>query len=99
MTVRTAGRAAHSAYPHLGQSATLRLVQLLAELETIELPTDPVLGNTTINIGMLSGGVADNVVAPVGRGATDGASGRAGRRRRDGGASDGSAIARRWTWA
>jgi acetylornithine deacetylase len=65
MTVRTAGRAAHSAYPHLGQSATLGLVRLLAEIESVDLPIDPVLGNTTINIGMLSGGVADNVVAPA----------------------------------
>ena len=64
MTIRTAGRAAHSAYPHLGRSATLGLVRLLAEVETIELPSDPVLGRTTINVGMLSGGVADNVIAP-----------------------------------
>lgn len=65
MTVRTAGRAAHSAYPHLGQSATLDLVRLLADLESLDLPRDPVLGDTTINIGMLAGGVADNVVAPA----------------------------------
>jgi acetylornithine deacetylase len=64
MTLRTSGQAAHSAYPHLGRSATLDLVRLLAELETLDLPRDPVLGETTINIGMLSGGVADNVVAP-----------------------------------
>jgi acetylornithine deacetylase len=30
----------------------------------MDLPTDELLGNTTINIGSLSGGVADNVVAP-----------------------------------
>jgi len=64
MTVRTAGRAAHSAYPHLGTSATMGLVRLLAELDTVDLPRDPMLGATTINIGSLSGGVADNVVAP-----------------------------------
>jgi len=64
MTVRTAGRAAHSAYPHLGESATLSLVRVLAELDTIALPRDPLLGETTINIGMLSGGIADNIVAP-----------------------------------
>jgi acetylornithine deacetylase len=64
MTVRTVGRAAHSAYPHLGKSATMGLVRLLAELDTVDLPRDPVLGETTINIGSLSGGVADNVVAP-----------------------------------
>jgi acetylornithine deacetylase len=61
---RTEGQAAHSAYPHLGRSATRDLVLLLAELDRIELPTDETLGNTTINIGSLAGGVADNVVAP-----------------------------------
>ena len=62
--VRTIGQAAHSAYPHLGQSATRDLVHLLAELDSLDLPTDELLGKTTINIGSLSGGVADNVVAP-----------------------------------
>ncbi|MFI5230572.1 MAG: M20/M25/M40 family metallo-hydrolase, partial [Gemmatimonadales bacterium] len=64
VTVRTAGQAAHSAYPHLGRSATRDLVQLLAELEAVEFPVDGLLGATTVNIGALSGGVADNVVAP-----------------------------------
>jgi acetylornithine deacetylase len=61
---RTTGQAAHSAYPHLGRSATRDLVLLLAELDRIEFPTDETLGNTTVNIGGLAGGVADNVVAP-----------------------------------
>ena len=64
VTVTTRGRAAHSAYPHLGRSATRDLVQLLSELDSLTLPHDDVLGDTTINIGGLSGGVADNVVAP-----------------------------------
>ena len=64
MTLRTAGRAAHSAYPHLGESATMNLVRLLSELEAVELPRDAILGDTTINVGSLAGGVADNVVAP-----------------------------------
>jgi acetylornithine deacetylase len=64
VVVRTAGRAAHSAYPELGRSATRDLVHLLAELDAIELPTDALLGETTVNIGSLAGGVADNVVAP-----------------------------------
>jgi len=64
VTVRTAGQAAHSAYPELGRSATRDLVYLLAELDAIEMPRDAVLGATTVNIGSLSGGVADNVVAP-----------------------------------
>ena len=62
--LRTVGEAAHSAYPHLGRSATRELVHLLAELDTLELPQDELLGETTVNIGRLEGGVADNVVAP-----------------------------------
>ena len=65
VVVRTDGEAAHSAYPQLGRSATLALVNLLAELDALALPSDALLGETTINIGRLSGGVADNVVAPA----------------------------------
>lgn len=65
LVVRTEGVAAHSAYPELGRSATRELVRLLAELDALELPRDPLLGETTVNIGGLSGGVADNVVAPA----------------------------------
>jgi acetylornithine deacetylase len=54
--IRVAGQAAHSAYPHLGRSATRDLVHLLAELEALVLPRDELLGQTTINIGHLSGG-------------------------------------------
>ena len=64
VTVRTEGRAAHSAYPHLGHSATADLVRLLAGLDEVRLPSDPLLGETTIHIGHLAGGVADNVIAP-----------------------------------
>ena len=63
-TIRAQGEAAHSAYPHLGKSATRDLVHLLAEIDALVLPRDELLGETTINIGRLSGGVADNVVAP-----------------------------------
>jgi acetylornithine deacetylase len=65
VVVRTTGRAAHSAYPELGDSAISRLVALLAELDDLNLPSDPVLGATTVNIGAISGGVADNVIAPA----------------------------------
>jgi acetylornithine deacetylase len=63
-TLRCQGTAAHSAYPHLGRSALADLVRLLAELETLALPRDEQLGDTTINIGVITGGVADNVMAP-----------------------------------
>jgi acetylornithine deacetylase len=64
VVVRTEGVPAHSAYPELGRSATMALVRLLAEIDDLELPRDPVLGETTINVGSIEGGVADNVVAP-----------------------------------
>ena len=62
--VRTHGRAAHSAYPERGHSATRDLVRLLATLDDVAWPHDPLLGPTTVNIGQLAGGVADNVFAP-----------------------------------
>lgn len=62
--IRVSGEAAHSAYPHLGRSATRDLVHLLAELDDLALPHDDLLGATTVNIGYLAGGVADNVMAP-----------------------------------
>lgn len=56
------GRAAHSAYPHLGDSAIEKLIDALTCLRTLPFPSDPELGETTYNIGVLSGGVAPNVV-------------------------------------
>jgi acetylornithine deacetylase len=64
MTLRVRGVSAHSAYPHLGRSATLELARILATLDDVQLPRDDVLGETTVNIGVISGGVADNVIAP-----------------------------------
>jgi acetylornithine deacetylase len=64
-TLRTRGVPAHSAYPHLGHSAITDLVRLLHEIPSLELPCDEVLGETTVNVGMISGGVADNIVAPM----------------------------------
>ncbi|MFL6262536.1 MAG: M20/M25/M40 family metallo-hydrolase [Thermoanaerobaculia bacterium] len=61
------GRAAHSAYPELGESAIDRLLDVLARLRALPLPTDPVLGETTLNVGTLAGGRAANVVADLAR--------------------------------
>jgi acetylornithine deacetylase len=62
--VRTTGVAAHSAYPQLGDSAITKLVALLHDLPSLELPYDDLLGATTINVGQIEGGIADNVIAP-----------------------------------
>jgi acetylornithine deacetylase/succinyl-diaminopimelate desuccinylase-like protein len=60
--VRTTGKAAHSAYSHLGESAIKPMLALLPTLDTLELPTDEVLGNTTLNIGTIRGGTEANIV-------------------------------------
>ena len=57
------GVAAHSAYPQLGRSAIDALLDVLHDVRALEFPTDPILGDTTLNVGVVSGGVADNVVA------------------------------------
>jgi aspartate kinase len=61
--VRTHGQEAHSAYPELGRSAVMAMVGLLAELPSLALPHDPLLGETTVNAGVIRGGSAANVFA------------------------------------
>ncbi|HXI93658.1 MAG TPA: M20/M25/M40 family metallo-hydrolase [Blastocatellia bacterium] len=62
--LRARGRAAHSAYPEMGESAIEKLLDVLNDLRRIELPRDQTLGATTMNIGMIKGGVAGNVIPP-----------------------------------
>ena len=59
------GRAVHSAYPELGDSAVEKLLDALVALRGVDLPVDPLLGATTYTVGVLSGGVAPNVVPPA----------------------------------
>ncbi len=56
------GRACHSAYPELGDSALLKMLDALAAIRGIELPVDPILGPSTCNIGTLKAGRAPNVI-------------------------------------
>jgi acetylornithine deacetylase len=56
------GRMAHSAYPELGESAIDKLLDALNRLRAIELPTDDDVGPCTMNIGVIEGGRAPNVV-------------------------------------
>ncbi|MFL6203026.1 MAG: M20/M25/M40 family metallo-hydrolase [Thermoanaerobaculia bacterium] len=67
LRIEAAGRMAHSAYPELGESAIDRLLEALARLRGVPLPSDPVLGETTLNIGTVSGGRASNVIADQAR--------------------------------
>ena len=60
--VRTTGREAHSAYPHLGQSAITPMLEMLPELATLPLPVDEILGSTTVNVGLIRGGTEANIV-------------------------------------
>jgi len=60
--LRAKGRAAHSSFPELGESAIDKLIDALIELRTIEMPEHPVLGRTHYTIGLIKGGVAPNVV-------------------------------------
>jgi acetylornithine deacetylase len=61
-TIRIRGREAHSAYPHLGRSAIEPMLELLPTLRKLPLPSDPVLGDTTVNIGTIKGGTEANVI-------------------------------------
>ncbi len=63
--LKATGRAAHSAYPHLGESAIDKLLDILADLRRLRLPVDARLGPSTLNIGLIRGGVATNVIAPA----------------------------------
>ena len=59
-----AGKAAHSGYPELGESAIDKLIDCLIALRAAEWPSDPLLGTTHFTVGLISGGVAPNVISP-----------------------------------
>lgn len=56
------GKMAHSAYPELGESAIEKLLAALNRLKEIRLPENPEVGPTTLNIGLIEGGRAPNVI-------------------------------------
>lgn len=58
------GRAAHSSLPHLGESAIEKMLDALVALREADWPADDVLGETNYSIGLMSGGVAPNVIPP-----------------------------------
>lgn len=61
--LRSSGKMAHSAYPELGESAIHKLVEALARILEIELPMTEDVGPSTLNIGLIQGGHAPNVIA------------------------------------
>lgn len=62
--IKTTGRSAHSAYPEEGESAIEKLLDILDDLRHTKFPNDAFFGETTVNIGTISGGVALNVIPP-----------------------------------
>ncbi len=60
--VTASGRMAHSAYPELGDSAIDKLIAVLSRLLAMPLPSDPEIGPCTLNIGLIEGGRAPNVI-------------------------------------
>jgi acetylornithine deacetylase len=57
------GKMAHSAYPELGESAIDKLVAALADVHALQLPVVEGIGESTLNVGLISGGRAPNVIA------------------------------------
>lgn len=62
MHLTATGKAAHSGYPELGESAIDKLLNSLQELRQLDLPSNDRFGKTTMNIGCINGGVAPNVI-------------------------------------
>ncbi|MGJ8645075.1 MAG: M20 family metallopeptidase [Luteolibacter sp.] len=66
-TLSATGTSAHASQPHLGDNAILKLSQALLTLQKNLAPalaayTHPILGPSTLNIGMITGGTAPNIV-------------------------------------
>ncbi len=61
--LRCSGRMAHSAYPELGESAIDKLLEALHDVMALPLPIEPEIGPSTLNIGLIQGGRAPNVIA------------------------------------
>ena len=61
-SLRAKGRAAHSSFPELGESAIEKLIDALVMMRTMEMPDHPVLGRTHYTVGLIKGGVAPNVI-------------------------------------
>ena len=64
LNIKTSGKAAHSAYPEEGESAIEKLLDILDDIRNAEFPSDEFFGETTVNIGTISGGLALNIIPP-----------------------------------
>jgi acetylornithine deacetylase/succinyl-diaminopimelate desuccinylase-like protein len=66
-TLRTTGKAAHSSQPERGENAIMKLARALDQLDAELVPklatyTHPVLGRSTMNVGVIRGGSRPNIV-------------------------------------
>lgn len=64
LKILTEGKAAHSAYPEMGESAIEKLLDILQDIRRADFPDDDFFGETTVNIGTIEGGLALNVIPP-----------------------------------
>lgn len=62
-TVRFEGVAAHSAYPHLGDSAINHMVEAIAAIRATDWGAHEILGEATVNAGVVRGGQKPNIIA------------------------------------
>lgn len=58
------GRPCHSGYPELGESAVMNFHAFLSALQVADLPIDPLMGQTTWNVGELSSPNKQNILSP-----------------------------------
>ncbi|HWW62978.1 MAG TPA: M20/M25/M40 family metallo-hydrolase [Thermoanaerobaculia bacterium] len=61
-TLHFDGVAAHSAYPHLGDSAINKMVAAIREINHEDWGTHDVLGLSTVNVGVVRGGFKPNII-------------------------------------
>jgi len=65
LNIKTKGKAAHSAYPEEGESAIEKLLDIIEDIRNAEFPNDEFFGETTINVGLITGGLALNIIPPM----------------------------------
>ncbi|HTZ58945.1 MAG TPA: M20/M25/M40 family metallo-hydrolase [Acidobacteriaceae bacterium] len=61
--IRARGKMAHSAYPELGDNAVHKLIEALHRILAIDLPFVEGIGASTLNVGLIEGGRAPNVIS------------------------------------
>jgi len=64
-TFHATGKMGHSAYPELGDSAIHKLIHALERVLALKLPFVEDVGPGTLNVGVIEGGHAPNVIADV----------------------------------